>query len=340
MESSKKITNFSVQSSTTMESTSSRDENTLRLHHEVQRFYVKSVPTPIEHAKRINLISRVENVILDILPSARVDFYGSYRSGLYLSSSDVDIVVNDCCADGYMMTNIKVELIRKQIAETVVILANASVPIIKIKERGTQLKVDICFNIMSGVHSAQMIKSFKKRFPALPKLVLVVKQFLRERKLNATYSGGISSLSLTLMIIRFLQQEEQNHKQSDNLGSLLLKFLKFYGHQFDFLQLGISVNNGGSFIPKEELQQTMTSGPSVLCIEDPLTPGNNIGRSSFNAAKVFDSFKEAYLELFKALSPNNGNRNILSSILRGIDVTNNLNNDFSGSHENGHSLSN
>ena len=45
---------------------------------------------------------------------------------------------------------------------------------------------------------------------------------------------------------------------------------------------GISVKSG-RYIPKEELQREMIDGhrPSLLCIEDPLTPGNDIGRSSY-----------------------------------------------------------
>lgn len=57
----------------------------------------------------------------------------------------------------------------------------------------------------SGVQSAQLIKTFKKRFPVLAKLVLVLKQFLLQRDLNEVFTGGISSYSLILMTISFLQ---------------------------------------------------------------------------------------------------------------------------------------
>ena len=42
-------------------------------------------------------------------------------------------------------------------------------------------------------------------FPCLPPLVLVLKQFLVQRDLNEVFAGGISSHSLVLMIISFLQ---------------------------------------------------------------------------------------------------------------------------------------
>lgn len=44
-----------------------------------------------------------------------------------------------------------------------------------------------------------------KDFPVLPKLVLVLKQFLLQRDLNEVFTGGISSYSLILLTVSFLQ---------------------------------------------------------------------------------------------------------------------------------------
>lgn len=62
------------------------------------------------------------------------------------------------------------------------------------------------------------------------------------------------------------------------------------------MKTGISIKNGGRYIPKEELQREMVDGhrPSLLCIEDPLTPGNDIGRSSYGE---FGEFVESTLVL-------------------------------------------
>lgn len=79
------------------------------------------------------------------------------------------------------------------------------VPIIKLRHKESDVKVDISFNMASGVQSAQLIKQFKRKFPVLSKLVLVLKQFLLQRDLNEVFTGGISSYSLILMTISFLQ---------------------------------------------------------------------------------------------------------------------------------------
>lgn len=67
------------------------------------------------------------------------------------------------------------------------------------------MQVDISFNMSNGVKSAELIKTYIEQFPVLPKLVYVLKQFLLERDLNEVFTGGISSYSLILMCISFLQ---------------------------------------------------------------------------------------------------------------------------------------
>lgn len=85
---------------------------------------------------------------------------------------------------------------------------------------------------------------------------------------------------------------------------------------------------GGRYIPKEELQRDMVDGhrPSLLCIEDPLTPGNDIGRSSYGALQVKQAFEYAFIVLIKAVSPLHNDRmsdctrqSILGRIIRVTD---------------------
>lgn len=99
------------------------------------------------------------------------------------------------------------------------------------------------------------------------------------------------------MCISFLQQHpRQNTFTNSNLGVLLVEFFELYGHKFNYMKTGISIKTGGKYIPKEDLQREMVDGhrPSLLCIEDPLTPGNDIGRSSYGALHVKQAFEYGY----------------------------------------------
>ncbi|KAI8128202.1 hypothetical protein FF38_03866 [Lucilia cuprina] len=301
----------------------------LGLHQEIEQFYNYVLPTPTEHAIRNEVVHRIEAVVHSIWPSALVEIFGSFRTGLFLPTSDIDLVVLGLW-DKMPLRTLETELIARGIAEphSVRVLDKASVPIIKLTDRETQVKVDISFNMQSGVQSAELIKKYKQEFPLLAKLVLVLKQFLLQRDLNEVFTGGISSYSLILMCISFLQlHPRQIHAETDNLGVLLLEFFELYGRKFNYMKIGISIKNGGRYIPKEDLQRDMIDGhrPSLLCIEDPLTPGNDIGRSSYGALQVKQAFEYAYLMLSQAVSPLNdwandcNERSILGRIIRITD---------------------
>lgn len=50
-------------------------------------------PTKIEHRIRGDVIHRIERIIISMWPDAQVQVFGSYRTGLYLPTSDIDLVV-------------------------------------------------------------------------------------------------------------------------------------------------------------------------------------------------------------------------------------------------------
>lgn len=99
--------------------------------------------------------------------------------------------------------------------------------------------------------------------------------------------------------------QRQKVCENGNLGVLLMEFLELYGRKFNYMKTGISIKNGGRYLPKEDLQREMVDGhrPSLLCIEDPLTPGNDIGRSSYGALHVKHAFECAYITLSTAVTP-------------------------------------
>ena len=72
--------------------------------------------------------------------------------------------------------------------DTIKVLDKASVPIIKLTDRNSNVKVDISFNMENGLRTAELVKMYKKQFPALQKLIYVLKQFLLQRDLNEVSS--------------------------------------------------------------------------------------------------------------------------------------------------------
>ncbi|XP_033222113.1 non-canonical poly(A) RNA polymerase protein Trf4-1-like [Belonocnema kinseyi] len=300
------------------------------LHEEIEDFFAYMCPSTEEHTLRLRVVKRIEQIINELWPDSKVEVFGSFRTGLYLPTSDIDLVVIGIWSNLPLRT-LERALLDQNIAEpsSIKVLDKASVPIVKLTDKETEIKVDISFNMNNGVKSAELIKSFKRRFPVLEKLVMVLKQFLLQRDLNEVFTGGISSYSLILMTISFLQLHPRQHAHSlnANLGVLLIEFLELYGRKFNYVKTGIRIKGGGTYTSKEEVQREMKDGhrPSLLCIEDPLTPGNDIGRSSYGALYVKDAFDWAYFVLSQAVSPlnilvNDANKiSILGRIIRVTD---------------------
>ncbi|KAH8374933.1 hypothetical protein KR200_009442, partial [Drosophila serrata] len=297
------------------------------LHQEIEHFYKYIQPTPTEICLRAEAVRRVEDVLLSMWPCACVDIFGSFRTGLNLPISDIDLVVHlGRYWSPALLHHLERQLVARDVTDpvTVTVLDKASVPVVKFTERVSQIKFDVSFNeAVSGVQAAKLIKDFIRQFPELPKLVMVLKQFLRLHGLNEVYStGGVSSYALTLMCVSFLQQQAHNNKKysnSNKLGQMLLQFLDYYGRKFDFLKYSISVLSDGGRVEKERLRSTLggNNWQSVLSIEDPVTPTNDIGRSSYAALHVIQGFEAAFLKLSKLVDsdPSKIKGPILSSIL-------------------------
>ncbi|XP_076855752.1 terminal nucleotidyltransferase 4B [Brachyhypopomus gauderio] len=302
-------------------------EGIVGLHEEIKDFYEYMSPRPEEERMRLEVVDRIQRVIKELWPSADVQVFGSFSTGLYLPTSDIDLVVFGNWETLPLWT-LEDALRRRNVADenSIKVLDKATVPIIKLTDSHTEVKVDISFNVHSGVKAANLIKGFKKKFPVLPYLVLVLKQFLLQRELNEVFTGGIGSYSLFLMAVSFLQlhYREDASSSNSNMGVLLIEFFELYGRNFNYLKTGIRIKDGGSYVAKEEVLRGMLDGyrPSMLYIEDPLQPGNDVGRSSYGAMQVKQAFDYAYVVLSHAVSPiakyypNNKTESILGRIIR------------------------
>ncbi|KAM3596383.1 uncharacterized protein V6R79_013630 [Siganus canaliculatus] len=301
-------TNGNYASTSTPWKTRKYNPGVFGLHEEVMDFYNYMSPRPEEAAMRKEVVNRIEMIIKELWPTADVQIFGSFSTGLYLPTSDIDLVVFGKW-ERPPLQELEQALRKHNVAEpcSIKVLDKATVPIIKLTDQETDVKVDISFNVETGVKAASFIKDYIKMYPVLPYLIFVLKQFLLQRDLNEVFTGGISSYSLILMVISFLQLHSRidARNPNENLGVLLIEFFELYGRHFNYLKTGIRIKNGGAYIAKEEIMKAMNNGyrPSMLCIEDPLLPGNDVGRGSYGAMHVKQVFDYAYTVLSHAVSP-------------------------------------
>ena len=196
------------------------------------------------------------------------------------------------------------------------IIRNTAVPVIKFKTRCSEGKpvvsLDISFESPGhrGLLSNKLIADLMQMFPNLLRpIVLVLKAFLSKKSLCEAFTGGISSYALLLITARFLQELGQS--EISDVGAVLLGLLKFLGEDFDPRCTGISLSRRCYFprsAPLGPFAEANVSQPSStpfkfdpLFIEDPLTPGNNVGRNCFRILQVQRILLDAYLGIIDVL---------------------------------------
>ena len=134
---------------------------------------------------------------------------------------------------------------------SVEVIATAKVPLVKFVDRVTAIKVDVSFENDTGVIANDTFALWKKQFPAMPLLVMIVKQFLMMRGMNEVQHGGLGGFSVTCLVTSLLQNMPRVQSgeliPEENLGEILIEFLDFYGNQLDTTRTGITMDPPGYF---------------------------------------------------------------------------------------------
>ncbi|KAF8675747.1 hypothetical protein HU200_047231 [Digitaria exilis] len=299
----------------------------LQLHKEILDFCDFISPSTEEQSSRTAAVRAVSDVVKHIWPQCKVEVFGSFRTGLYLPTSDIDVVIfkSRVKTPQVGLYALAKALSQKGVAKKIQVIAKARVPIVKFVETKSEIAFDISFDIDGGPQAADFIKDAVKKLPALRPLCMILKVFLHQRELNEVYSGGIGSYALLTMLITHLQliwggKDILGYHQPNehNLGILLVKFFDFYGRKLNHWDVGISCNSAKMFFLKSDKDFMNLDRPHLLAIQDPMAPDNDIGKNSFNYFKVKSAFSKAYsvltdANLITSLGPK---RSILGTIVR------------------------
>ena len=158
-----------------------------------------------------------------------------------------------------------------------------------------------------------------KNYEDIRPLLLVIKRYFRIMKMNKSFTGGLSSYSLFLLILAFLK----NCEEKMNLGKLLYYFMEKYSF-FDFKNYGIDVEGKDLYYPldniiKESDIQNSENYDDIseharteeIKILDPLTK-LNVAKSSFRLDEIKNTFNKAlyFLKFESWKYQNEGEENI------------------------------
>ncbi|ORX87373.1 Nucleotidyltransferase [Anaeromyces robustus] len=274
------------------------------LHEEIIDFVKYISPTPEEKYMREYALNRIKNVILDLWPGSVVEAYGSYKTNLYLPTSDIDIVIlNEDLFVPSCFFDLQDALQEADIVSKIEVIDKARIPIIKLVEKVTGYHFDISANAESGINSANLMEKFIETTgygEAIRALVLVIKQFLAQRYMNEVYSGGLGSYSVFILVTNFIMMhpcvQNKHMLPQENLGVLLLEFLELFGRVFNYEEvgLGISLKKGAFYFRKEDKNWYNYNRPRLLSLQDPDDENNDVGKNSFAVSKILQAFDQAF----------------------------------------------
>ena len=275
----------------------------LYLDAEIKEFVEWMQPSAAELASFEGALERIRKSINGLWPEAKVHVFGSFKAGLALFNSDIDVVVEYAPEreERALLLQLKNHLLRSGLCQKLEARPHAKVPILVVEEKKSGVCMDLQFNRKSGPRAALVQAALLDTFGPLRALVLTLKAFLKTRGLNEPFSGGVGSYCLFLMVVYFLQH---HHKREAELGAsprhsvflLLREFLKFYGAAFHWAKFGISIAEGGFLFDRSrECAACAKQGPpyGTLCVESPEDPENDAARSSFRFSEVAQAFRGA-----------------------------------------------
>lgn len=289
----------------------------LKLHYEILDFYEFIKLKPEEKELRKKTFEEVKNLIESKYKEYSVHIFGSFTIDLSLPDSDIDLLIlSDKIKKNFEECTKKekiepLEKIYKLIEDSnkfssYEIIRDAKVPIIKCVYKETDIHVDISDIRTNGLDVIKEIKEVQKIFPCVNPLIILIKYALRQRDLNEIYKGGISSFIIFSLVYYFISHMSKIYKykkkngekvRSYTLGDLFLEFLNFYGKQFNYKELGISIRYGGYLYKRKD------SGKYVLSMENFQDINQDIGSSCFRFAEVVDFFKYALKSMYFPKTP-------------------------------------
>ncbi|CAL8346544.1 unnamed protein product [Lota lota] len=279
--------------------------------------------------------SRLQRDIQSVFPVARLYLTGSSMSGLGCRSSDADLCLvlrgspdiftlffqTQPGPDPIHILTVLQALFRPLGYLEKIQLIRAKVPILRFREKGSGLEFDLNVNNTVGIRNTFLLRSYAYADHRVRPFILAVKKWARHHQINDASKGTLSSYTLVLMVLHYLQTlgepvlpslqkdypecfnasmeidmvpEGPRHippymsQNKSSLGDLLQGFLKYYSSTFRWDLQVISVREGKA-LPKNKSGEWRNK---YICVEEPFER-NNVARAVHEQMK-FNTIKSKF----------------------------------------------
>ncbi|KAM8961854.1 poly(A) RNA polymerase GLD2 [Pelodytes ibericus] len=294
--------------------------------------------------------AELQREIQQIFPQSRLYLVGSSLNGFGTRSSDADL----CLVVKEEPINQKTEamhilsLLQKHFYTRLSYierpqLIRAKVPIVKFRDKVSGVEFDLNVNNVVGIRNTFLLRTYAHMENRVRPLVLVVKKWASHYGINDASRGTLSSYSLVLMVLHYLQTLpdpvlpclQKNYPECFNptmqlhlvhhaprnlphylskngatLGELLVGFLKYFAVEFEWNKKLISIREAKA-IPRTEGIEWRNK---YICVEEPFDRTNTA--RAVHEKQKFDLIQEEFLKAWVRLRDNRDLNSVLP--VRGI----------------------
>ncbi|XP_010140609.1 PREDICTED: poly(A) RNA polymerase GLD2 [Buceros rhinoceros silvestris] len=280
--------------------------------------------------------AELQKEIKQIFPQSRLFLVGSSLNGFGTRSSDGDLClvvkeepVNQKTEARHILSFVQ-KLFSTKLSNYIERpqLIRAKVPIVKFRDKVSCVEFDLNVNNVVGIRNTFLLRTYAYIENRVRPLVLVVKKWASFHDINDASRGTLSSYSLVLMVLHYLQtlpepilpSLQKNYPESfdptmqlhlvhrapctiphyvskngSSLGDLLIGFFKYYATEFDWSHQMISVREAKA-IPRPDGIEWRNK---FICVEEPFD-GTNTARAVHEKLK-FDIIKGEFLKSWQVL---------------------------------------
>mmetsp|Transcript_86797 Transcript_86797/g.232644 ORF Transcript_86797/g.232644 Transcript_86797/m.232644 type:complete len:595 (+) Transcript_86797:206-1990(+) len=279
---------------------------------------------------------KVMRLLNEIVARAQLPFqlrvFGSFSNGFKTSSSDLDV-----CLVGDM--HIPPTVVLAQIAQeapaerffSVTKVFKAKVPLLKVTHE-TGIEVDLCVNNRLGLRNSALLLLYCRLDKRVAQVGRLVKAWSKHAEIVGTADGCLNSYAFILITVhyllhvgvvpnlqlaakepvliegwdtKFLDPEEIDKispsSNQETVSQLILGFLRYFGWEFDWQNLAVSIGRKQAGtqgdVPKSTMP--MISGTDQWYVEDPFDLRHNLAGmcSPAGKARVIGALRTAYTNL-------------------------------------------
>ena len=296
-------------------------------------------PDSEEETSVQKVIAQVKKTVASVAPSSQVVVHGSRYTKLASPLSDIDFVLSIPEYENNPLergpTSARRQAMRaakrllwkiyravKPIAQAgSVEFIRARIPIVAAVDKVTGLSLH--FSALAPYLPArEYAMLYLSEFSSLRPLYVLLHHFLLIRQMTTVYQGGLGSYPLLIMIVTALKHAGTTFGDNE-LARQLLYVLDFWSHA-DLQNYGYSADpprvfkkfvDNEKLTPQERaerstdpvlkgidfLRKPRRDNPNPMCLQDPATPTNNLGKAASKIEQVQAVFSYAYRELAKSI---------------------------------------